>query len=451
MNLDDCLVSASDLAATGSSTPLLLVVLAVALVGVGALLVFAKRSRALMLALALVVGSFAALAVPPTVASADTVCTASLSGQTWLDANGDGIRQDGEEPIANITVTLLNDNGDTLATTTTGDDGQYSFTKLPAGKYRVAFPTGVSGLALTAYRAGDTTRDSDANTDGRTASITLVDGQHVDNIDAGYVTESTPTPTPTQTPTATSASPSPTTSSPTPATGRIGDTVWLDANKDGIQNDSVGLAGVTVNLLDSEGATVATTLTDANGSYVFNNVAAGTYRVQFPTTVNGFIVTQSNQGSNDAVDSDAGEPGTTALFTLAAGETNLTIDAGYVDPESASIGDRLWYDEDWDVEQDPGETGIVGFSVTLYRVTASGNVAVGTQTSGANGAYLFTDLPAGTYRLQFQVDNNTGAEFYRIFINPANVADGSTGWTSEFTLGAAQAKLDMDVAYIEGP
>jgi hypothetical protein len=47
-----------------------------------------------------------------------------------------------------------------------------------------------------------------------------------------------------------------------------------------VDNDNkgdVGLAGVTVTLLDSTGTTIAITTTDSRGYYVFNNLPKGVY------------------------------------------------------------------------------------------------------------------------------------------------------------------------------
>ena len=51
----------------------------------------------------------------------------------------------------------------------------------------------------------------------------------------------------------------------------IGNCVWLDADKDGIQDgDERKLAGVEIELLNNVGDVIATTTTDANGGYYFN-------------------------------------------------------------------------------------------------------------------------------------------------------------------------------------
>lgn len=60
----------------------------------------------------------------------------------------------------------------------------------------------------------------------------------------------------------------------------LGDTVWNDANANGIQEDEeMGIGGVIVNLFDENGYLVASTTTDGSGHYEFE-VEAGTYTVQ---------------------------------------------------------------------------------------------------------------------------------------------------------------------------
>ena len=121
--------------------------------------------------------------------------------------------------------------------------------------------------------------------------------------------------------------PTPSPSSSSPATGAIGDLVWLDSNSDGHQGDfEVGVGGVTVNLLNSSGLIAATTVTDTGGKYLFTGLVAGTYEVQFIVPA-GFEVSPL-QAAGTALDSDAGLAGRTGLITLAAGQTDLTWDAG---------------------------------------------------------------------------------------------------------------------------
>ena len=81
-------------------------------------------------------------------------------------------------------------------------------------------------------------------------------------------------------------------------------------------------------LLDANGATVATTTTDANGAYLFSDLLPGNYQVKF-TAPSGTVFTSLNSG--DATkDSDAGTGGLTATVTLAAGQSRTDMNAGVV-------------------------------------------------------------------------------------------------------------------------
>jgi hypothetical protein len=66
--------------------------------------------------------------------------SASVSGFVYLDNNHDGVRQAGEVGESGITITLtgfdLNGNAVTMSTTT-ADDGSYTFTGLAAGTYQL--------------------------------------------------------------------------------------------------------------------------------------------------------------------------------------------------------------------------------------------------------------------------------------------------------------------------
>jgi hypothetical protein len=119
-------------------------------------------------------------------------------------------------------------------------------------------------------------------------------------------------------------------STPTP-TGTIGDWVWEDTDGDGYQADfEPGVADVEVNLLNGGGLVIATTDTDLTGKYQFTGLAAGSYEVQFIPPP-GYDVSPL-RAVDAPIDrnSDAGVAGRTGLISLAAGQIDLTWDAGIV-------------------------------------------------------------------------------------------------------------------------
>jgi len=62
---------------------------------------------------------------------------AAVNGTKWLDLNGDGQFNQGEEGLEGVTIRLLDSEGDIIATAVTADDGSYAFDGLKAGQYTV--------------------------------------------------------------------------------------------------------------------------------------------------------------------------------------------------------------------------------------------------------------------------------------------------------------------------
>ncbi|WP_341976424.1 SdrD B-like domain-containing protein [Microbacterium sp. LWO13-1.2] len=126
----------------------------------------------------------------------------------------------------------------------------------------------------------------------------------------------------------------------------IGDVVWIDADKDGRQDDSEQvLPGVTVELI-KDGEVIATTTTDDRGRYVFDELPAGEYEVTFTLTETQqkvYVFTQQDAGSDDAIDSDA-DPSTGITQTIVLGEDNihLTHDYEWFDIRATEGIDPTW-------------------------------------------------------------------------------------------------------------
>ncbi|MBU5909273.1 carboxypeptidase regulatory-like domain-containing protein, partial [Vibrio cholerae O1] len=89
----------------------------------------------------------------------------------------------------------------------------------------------------------------------------------------------------------------------------LGDYVWLDKNKDGIQNDDEkGIPGVYVILKDSNNKELQRATTDDTGHYQFNNLQNGTYNVEF-VIPNNYTPAPSNTMGDDTIDSDGQKDG----------------------------------------------------------------------------------------------------------------------------------------------
>jgi uncharacterized repeat protein (TIGR01451 family) len=182
--------------------------------------------------------------------------------------------------------------------------------------------------------------------------------------------------------------------------GSIGDFVWEDLNYNGKQDaNEPGIAGVTVNLLDTNGNVVKTTQTGSGndlGKYLFGNVAPGDYSIQVVKPSNGYFFTKPNVPGDDALDSDVGDTGLTAIFNLSAGENDLSVDAGLY--RKANLGDRVWLDRDNDGIQDLNEKGV---DKVIVKLLDSSGAQIGMTTTDASGKYLFSNLDPGSYTIEF--------------------------------------------------
>jgi protocatechuate 3,4-dioxygenase beta subunit len=180
-------------------------------------------------------------------------------------------------------------------------------------------------------------------------------------------------------------------------------------DSDGLQDfGEPGIGNVTIQLFDSNNVLTATTTTDANGFYSFNDLAPGDYNVTFllPT---GYSFTHDNVGADDARDSDADlVTGSTAVTTLTAGENDLTWDAGLY--QQLHLGNRVWEDLNDNGLLDNGEVGIGNVLVELQD--AAGNPVLDpvtglaiTTVTDSDGYYLFTNLPNGAYIVHIPASN----------------------------------------------
>lgn len=354
----------------------------------------------------------------------------SIGDRVWNDLNNNGIQDNGEPRISGVTVTLYAFDGTTVVATTTTDAlGNYLFTNLNAGTYVVGFTGLPAGYVFATKDAGsDDTKDSDVNSGtGKTDPFVIGAGEINLTIDAGARNTNT-------------------------ALSSIGNFVWYDVNGNGIQNSGEpGAAGISVSLLNSAGTVLKTTITSAGGEYLFTDLAAGTYFVQFGNLPAGYTATTKNAaGSTAANNSDANTATlTTDAIVLPASTVDLNWDMGIVSATRASLGDFVWNDLDGDGRQDAGEPGVAGVTVTLYN---SSNVAVAQTVTDANGFYFFSNVLPGTYSVGF----STIPAASTFTVQNAAIAtaatnsdvDPATGRTATFTLVGGQSKTDVDAGLI---
>ncbi|HCT1280097.1 TPA: carboxypeptidase regulatory-like domain-containing protein, partial [Staphylococcus aureus] len=284
----------------------------------------------------------------------------NLGNYVWEDTNKDGKQDSTEKGISGVTVTLKNENGEVLQTTKTDKDGKYQFTGLENGTYKVEFET-PSGYTPTQVGSGT---DEGIDSNG-TSTTGVIKDKDNDTIDSGFYKP----------------------------TYNLGDYVWEDTNKNGVQDkDEKGISGVTVTLKDENDKVLKTVTTDENGKYQFTDLNNGTYKVEFETP-SGYTPTSVTSGNDTEKDSN----GLTTTGVIKDAD-NMTLDSGFYKTPKYSLGDYVWYDSNKDGKQDSTEKGIKDVKVTLLN--EKGEV-IGTTKTDENGKYRFDNLDSGKYKVIF--------------------------------------------------
>ncbi|HCZ1308332.1 TPA: fibrinogen-binding adhesin SdrG C-terminal domain-containing protein, partial [Staphylococcus aureus] len=251
----------------------------------------------------------------------------NLGDYVWEDTNKNGIQDQDEKGISGVTVTLKDENGNVLKTVTTDADGKYKFTDLENGTYKVEFET-PSGYTPTQVGSGT---DEGIDSNG-TSTTGVIKDKDNDTIDSGFYKP----------------------------TYNLGDYVWEDTNKNGVQDkDEKGISGVTVTLKDENDKVLKTVTTDENGKYQFTDLNNGTYKVEFETP-SGYTPTSVTSGNDTEKDSN----GLTTTGVIKDAD-NMTLDSGFYKTPKYSLGDYVWYDSNKDGKQDSTEKGIKDVKVTL--------------------------------------------------------------------------------------
>ena len=260
----------------------------------------------------------------------------SISNKLWFDSNNNGSLDTGEPGIKDVTITLLDSNGNVMGATLSDVNGNFSFTGVPNGSYTIKIEDATGKLIGYA----GTTPAAQAGT----LAVTVA-GSNVSGTAFGYN-----------------------------APGRIGDTVWNDLDRDGIQDaGEPGIQGVTVQLYkDTNGNGIfnpavdqltATTTTDSDGNYMFQVSEAGRFFVSIDNTqsaLSGMTLTtrddETYQGVQIQVD------------FLNLNTSFLTADFGFSTSSRQSMGGTVWNDTNRNASTGFRRNGHSGsFCKTLQR------------------------------------------------------------------------------------
>ena len=207
----------------------------------------------------------------------------------------------------------------------------------------------------------------------------------------------------------------------------ISGNVQEDVNNNDFGNDNI--VGVLIQLRSGESsAIIASTLTDASGNYMFTNAEAGDYRV---TEVN-------LEGYTDVNDSDGGDKNEIEINGLIGG-TGSTGN-NFVDERPGVISGFVFEDI---VDGSP----ISGVTLKLFD---GSNVLVATTTSGTDGAYLFSNVTPGDYRVE---QENLSSDYQDVSdqdnTNDGDSLDGNTVVDNSISVTINSNEIDTKNDFVD--
>lgn len=312
------------------------------------------------------------------------VQASQLAGAVFHDQDTDGIRDAGEAGIAGAALVLAGTDAYGNAVTrnaTSAANGSFSFASLSPGSYTLTEtqPAGWHDGIDSAGSAGGTPGAVGTDSIG---AIALPGNTSATGYLFGEVGKAS-----------------------------LSGYVFVDTNTNALRDggEATGIAGVTMTLTgtDDVGAVNKTVTTGAAGLYTFGDLRPGTYQVQ-QDVIPGVTHTGMSAGSK------GGNDGATVLApnTAVTGATKRSIGnivlaggdtaTGYNFGESGQgLSGFVYADRNGNGVKDADEPGIAGVALTLSGQTA-GNTDVCaaispnpcTVSSGPNGAYAFSGVPA---------------------------------------------------------
>ena len=254
----------------------------------------------------------------------------AVAGVVFNDLNAGGQLDAGEPGVASVPVELLA-NGGVVATTATDNDGAYLFDGLAPGGYvvRIVLPAN--------FVAGNVERvvNAVAGVIVRTANFALQER------------------------------------------GSVSGVVFEDLDGSGRQNSGEpGVSGMTVTLLDSSGAVLQSTQSDASGLYRFSAISPGSYLLRLAVS-EGWVAGSTSEQNVALV--TGGEAAGASFGLLRIGALNGVV----------------FHDLNGNGAADNNEPGLANAAVAL--VTPGGSI-LNTATD-SNGRYQFAGLAPGVYQV----------------------------------------------------
>lgn len=312
-------------------------------------------------------------------AGASASAQAGITGTLFQDADGNGMMDGADKPIANVEVALLQASGGAetvVATATSNGQGQFAFPSLQAGSYavRALLP---KNQVPTAYQDGGSQALPGNDQSARTPAFSLADGE-TKNILIGS----------------------------TKKTGFIKVIAFGDENANsGRFSTEPLLANVLIEAIyevDGVQHVVASATTNKDGEATLRNLTPATYRVA-ATLPEPYIIgplgTKISLFYNCIVPSDDSRGLSEPIRIAAGGSVGMGVGGVLT---GKALG-KVWMDANNNGKMDEGEAGADGVSI---QITNPEKGVDRSMVTGKDGAYAFDKLQAGSYHLSATLPEN---------------------------------------------
>jgi len=340
----------------------------------------------------------------------------SISGFIWEDVDFDGHMDSGEAGLRGVSVTLMDGDGNEVASRQTVRSGEFTFDQLMPDDYviRVALDDGYAFTTEDAVSAAP---------QGMTGSAAIPVGRlsmgaAIGDVRIGAL-----------------------------RSAAIGGVVWFDQDDDGRrQTNDQGMYGVRAKLTMLDGADAGKTyetMTDVSGQYRFEDVLPGKAEIAFELP-QGYAFGKKVSGTRrvSSVDKLDALTATTDAFDVIHGESRTDLDVAVV--AVGSVSGVVWEDVQYNGRLDSDEPGVSGALIEL--IDTVGNRVVRETTTDEQGAYVIDFARMGEYRVRVTLPDGM------IFTKEAQSAiadvDAVDALTSTFELGMGESRENFNVGAI---
>lgn len=296
---------------------------------------------------------------------------ATIEGVCFLDANYNGVYDEGDEPLPDVELRLSRQSNNVLLQKTTSDEnGRYKFVGQRGSTFaiRATLPRGCFFSVTGEGENGNRFEPDGTENERRLMDVTLEHGEHM-QVMVGAVRP-----------------------------GSISGRVYYDENFSGAWEQGEQIcSGYYVTLLDAAAEKIITYTTDKSGNFTFKNLKPGQYMLRV-NPAKGYAFTALGDGN--VMKTQADGSGLSGLITVGMGEEITGAGAGMIVP--AAVHGSVFADDNDNGLQDAAEAGLQG---TVVRLMSERGEAFST-TIGESGSFSFNAVLPGRYYLQYELPDH---------------------------------------------